>query len=157
MKHVAKEYLDQAPELYGVPYDLLVDYETAEFCFDYNRCGSRAEDDDEYLQAMGDAAEFVRNHNSKPQNPEIRALNLSWCPRHGDPISILQDFADIPGLEKVDLVTHGHYNRGGRADFNLRDEEEEDMRYMVMYKLDHYTFDVKMFNHWGVEIEAEDE
>lgn len=157
MKHVAKEHLHQAPELYNVPYDFLVDYSTAAFNFEYNRCGSRAEDYDEYLQAMEDAASIVMDHNSNPENPEIRTLQLSWCPRHNNPRSILEDFDDIPGLEQVDLVTHGHYKRGGRADFNLRDEEEQDMRYMVMYELDDYSFGVKMFNHWGVEIEVEDE
>jgi hypothetical protein len=158
LRTAAKEFLDRVPCLYDQEYNLLVHYPTADFSFEYNRCGSRPEDDDEYLEAMQDAARIVGRHNNQTAKAKIRHLSLSWCPRHDDPSAILQHFHSIPGLEKVDLSTHAHYRRGTGFDSNLRDEEEASDKWHVENSLQHYPFEIRMFNHWGVQLgEDEDE
>lgn len=157
LRAVAKEFLHRAPCLYKKHYNLLVNYPTADFSFEYNRCGSRTEDDDEYLEAMQGAAEIVRCHNNERPNQMMRNLTLSWCPRHDDPRAVLRYFRNIPGLKKVDLVTHAHYRRGTGFDSNLRDEEEANDIWHVKNSLQSYRFEVRMFNHWGVQLGGDED
>lgn len=157
LRAAAKEFLDRAPCLYDQEYNLLVDYPTADFSFEFNRCGSRTEDDDEYLEAMKDAARIVRRHNNQRAKPKIRNLSLSWCPRHEDPRAVLRYFRSIPGLVRVDLSTHAHYRRGTGFDFNLRDEEEASDQWHVQHSLKRYPFEVRMFNHWGVQLGVDED
>lgn len=138
-------------------YNLLVNYPTADFNFEYNRCGSRTQDDDEYLEAMRSAARIVRRHHNERPNLIIRSLRLSWSPRHDHLHTVLRYFRNIPGLEKVDLVTHAHYRRGTGFDSNLRDEEEANDQWHVKNSLQRYPFEVGMFNHWGVQLGADED
>ncbi len=157
LRAVAKEFLHRAPCLYKKQYNLLVNYPTADFSFEYNRCGSRIQDDAEYIEAMRGAARIVRRHNNERPNCRIRSLTLSWCPRHDHPRSVLRYFRNIPGVKKVDLCTHAHYRRGTGFDPNLRDEEEASDEWHVKNSLARYRFEVRMFNHWGVQLGVDDD
>jgi hypothetical protein len=106
---------------------------------------------------MQDAACIVERQNNTRANRIMRNLTLSWCPRHDDPDAILQEFSSIPGLERVDLETHAHYRRGTGFDRNLRDEEEASDLWHVENSLGHYPFEVRMFNHWGVQLEVNED
>ena len=111
----------------------------------YGRCGIYENDQDELIEAMIGAANSLMIHQSNPNNPRLRFLQVTYCP-YIDAIETLLDcFKDVGNLQQVTLTWHNHYghNTNYVADWqNVRLEVKNGA-------LKGYPWRIVMENHTG--------
>ncbi|KAG4434205.1 hypothetical protein IFR05_010306 [Cadophora sp. M221] len=131
-------------------------YDTDTLFFEYNRCGSRAIDTQEYVDAIQAAARCLNAHVTAG-NPVVARLEVTWCQRQDEPSEILNFFRRVNGIETLTLRSHDHYCDAYEDDqtnmANRLQYDPSDMQKMVNsgLLLD-YPFNVKLLEADGGEI-----
>ena len=134
-------------------------YDTDRLFFEYERCGSRDRDIQEYVRSMKIAAKHLRDHVDA-FGPRVKHIELTWCQRAEHAGEVLHHFHGIDGLESIDLICHDHYKDAYQDRMtnhaNRWQYDPSEIQYMVNRgRLEGdpkpYSFKVRLFGWDGIE------